>query len=85
MDFPEIAYSNSKTKPPKKIYPQGLSNLELDKNNKYSHSKTLATINTKASETNPNTNILMLSTIVKLVCVIGWKSKTILVTTLINK
>ena len=48
MDFPEIAYSKSKTKPPKNIYPKGLLNLELDKNNKYIQSKTLAIINTKA-------------------------------------
>ena len=71
IDFPEMAYSNSITKQPKKIYPQGLSNLELDKNNKYNHSNMLATRNTKASDTNPSTNIFILSTTVKLVWVIG--------------
>jgi hypothetical protein len=46
-------YKNNTNNNEKMMYPQGLLNFELDKNNKYNHKKTLATQKTNTSEINP--------------------------------
>ena len=53
------------------MYPQGFSNLLLDKKSKYSHKKALAMINTNTSESNPSAIIFAKSKMPKDAVVMG--------------
>ena len=56
-----LTYINSETNNPKMMQPYGFRYFELEMNIKYNHKKALANTNTKKSDSNPKTKILIVS------------------------